>query len=112
MDSAPIAGTRHWRGYRYVALLHGSSAEQPPSVLTTFDAGEDPLKQFQRSADKVIAEFQEPGALKRTVQHPIGEIPATQLLHMRVAEWTVHGWDLARAIKADDALDIELTESW
>jgi hypothetical protein len=30
---------------------------------------------------------------------------------MRVTEWTIHGWDLARALNADDSLDAELIES-
>jgi hypothetical protein len=29
---------------------------------------------------------------------------------MRVTEWTIHGWDLARALNADDSLDAELIE--
>jgi hypothetical protein len=49
--------------------------------------------------------------LERTVQHPIGEMPTVQLLGMRVTEWTIHGWDLARDLSADDSLDAELTES-
>lgn len=96
--------------YAYVALLYGSSAEQFHSLVATFDMGDDPLTEFQSSAAKVISAFDEPGALERTVQHPIGEIPAVQLLGMQVAEWTVHSWDLARALAVDDSLDAELVE--
>ena len=28
-----------------------------------------------------------------------------------LTEWTIHGWDLARALNADDSLDAELVES-
>ncbi len=97
--------------HAYVALLHGSNAEQFRALLAGFEVGDDPLKQFRRSAAEVIAAFGEPGALERTVQHPMGEVPAVQLLGMRVAEWTIHGWDLARAIDADDSLDVKLVES-
>jgi hypothetical protein len=58
----------------------------------------------------VIAAFQESGALKCIVQDPIGEIPAMQLLDMRTTKWAVHGWDLARAINANDSLDTKLVE--
>jgi uncharacterized protein (TIGR03086 family) len=66
--------------YRYIAPLHGSSAEQLQSILTTFEVGDYPLKQFQHSAAEVITAFSEPDALKGTVEHPIGKIPAMQLL--------------------------------
>lgn len=81
------------------------------SFLATVEVGDDPLNRFRRSAAEVITAFGEPGALEGTVQHPIGEVPAVQLLGMRVAEWTIHGWDLARALNADDSLDAELVES-
>ncbi|MDQ4033016.1 MAG: TIGR03086 family metal-binding protein [Actinomycetota bacterium] len=104
---AHVIGADH----AYVALLHGSNAEQFRALLAAFEVGDDPLKQFRRSAAEVIAAFGELGALERTVQHPMGEVPAVQLLGMRVAEWTIHGWDLARAIDADDSLDVKLVES-
>lgn len=104
---AHVIGGNH----AYVALLHGSNAEQFRAILAGFEVGDDPLQQFRRSAAEVIAAFGEPGALERTVQHPMGEVPAVQLLGMRVTEWTIHGWDLARAIDADDSLDVKLVES-
>lgn len=97
--------------HAYVALLHGSSAEQFRSLLTAFEVGDDPLEQFRHSAAEMIAAFDEPGALERTVQHPMGELPAIELHGMRVTEWTIHSWDLARALDADDSLDTELIES-
>ena len=48
--------------------------------------------------------FHAPGALDRTVAHPgMGEIPATMLFDLRLGELAVHGWDLARAIGADES---------
>src|SRR5205085_1288717 len=96
--------------HAYVALLHGSNAEKFRALLAGFEVGDDPHTRFQRSAAEVIAAFGEPGALERTVQHPMGGVSAVQLLGMRVTEWTIHGWDLARALNADDSLDAELIE--
>jgi uncharacterized protein (TIGR03086 family) len=96
--------------YAYIDLLHGSSADQVRSLLANFDIGDDPLEQFQRSAAAVITAFGEPGALQRTVAHPIGNLPGSQLLSMRVTEWTIHSWDLARALDNDDSLDVELVK--
>jgi uncharacterized protein (TIGR03086 family) len=94
--------------HAYVDLLHGGSADQVRSLLATYDIGEDPLEQFQHSAGKVITAFGEPGALERTVAHPMRNLPGSQLLNMRVTEWTIHSWDLARAVNTDDSLDPEL----
>ncbi|MDQ2882560.1 MAG: hypothetical protein M3Y48_15515 [Actinomycetota bacterium] len=58
----------------------------------------------------MITAFGEPVALERTVRHPMGELPASQLLGMRVTEWTIHAWDLARALDADETLDADLIE--
>jgi uncharacterized protein (TIGR03086 family) len=96
--------------YAYIDLLHGSSADQFSSLLDTFDIGNDPLEQFQRSAAEVITAFREPGALERTVAHPMRNLPGSELLSMRVGEWTIHSWDLARALGLDDSLDTELVE--
>lgn len=77
----------------------------PPSRV-----GDDPLNRFRRSAAEVITAFGEPGALERTVQHPMGGLPASQPLGMRVSEWAVHAWELARALDANNTLDAELIE--
>lgn len=97
-------------GYAYIDLLHGSSADQFRSLLDTFDIGDNPLEQFHHSATEVITAFQEPGALERTVAHPMRNLPGSELLSMRVFEWTIHSWDLARALDLDDSLDTELVE--
>jgi uncharacterized protein (TIGR03086 family) len=60
------------------------------------------------------AGFAAPGALDRTVVHPVmGDIPSAQFLGMRVGDALLHAWDLARAIDADDQLPAELVvEVW
>ena len=54
------------------------------------------------------AAFCEPGAMARLAHHPAGERTGAQLLEMRVLDVTVHTWDLARAIGADESLDPDL----
>lgn len=60
------------------------------------------------------AGFATPGALGRTVSHPlIGDIPCLQFLGMRVGDAVLHAWDLARAIRADEQLNPDLVaEVW
>ena len=57
----------------------------------------------------MVAVFHEPGALDRTVHHRLGDRSGADLLAMRVIEHAVHGWDLARAIGADDRIDPPVT---
>jgi uncharacterized protein (TIGR03086 family) len=42
--------------------------------------------------------------------HPIGDVSGADLLGFRVTDLTLHAWDLARAIGADDTLDVDLVE--
>lgn len=93
----------------YVALLHGADSEQFLAGRRAFVLDEAAVaEQAQASGQALIAAFAEPGALERTVAHPIGEIPATRLLGMRLTEWLVHGWDLARALGTDESMHAEL----
>lgn len=93
----------------YVELLHGADVGTFRDVLDglVLDVA-DLSGQSLSSAERALAAFGEPGALQRTVHHPMGELPATDLARMRAVEWAVHGWDLARAVGADDRLDDEL----
>ena len=56
--------------------------------------------------------FCAPGALERTIAHPgMGDIPAAMLFDVQLMELAVHGWDLARAIGADETLDPEVVDA-
>ena len=73
-------------------------------------SGPNPSTAFATTARELGAVFREEGALTRTVHHPIGDRDGAQLLAMRVVDLTVHAWDLARALGADDTLDADSTE--
>ena len=95
------------RGMRiYTLLLHGAAREVVAKEQDS-DIGSDDWVGAFRGAYQVMREgFGAPGALERTVAHPgMGEIPATMLFDLRLGELAVHGWDLARAIGADDTID-------
>ncbi|WP_405600121.1 TIGR03086 family metal-binding protein [Streptomyces sp. NBC_01410] len=77
-------------------------AEQPTSQGPEQPAGTEStpasLKAAVReSAGALAAAFARPGALERTVQAPIGEVPGPVALHLQTVEHLVHGWDLAQA---------------
>jgi uncharacterized protein (TIGR03086 family) len=59
--------------------------------------GGDPLAAFQRAAVQLQEAFAAPGVLESVYEAPFGTGPGLVLVHVRVVEVLVHGWDLARA---------------
>jgi uncharacterized protein (TIGR03086 family) len=93
-----------------VRLLDGQAWEDAQTEVLGQDLGDDPVAAFAEGADDLAATFAVPGAMERTCHHIAGEIPGAQLLGFRMGDYTLHAWDLARAIGADEALDPELVE--
>ena len=58
----------------------------------------DPAGAFATAGDAVVTAFSAPGALEQTVTIPVGTVPASVALHLRITEVLVHGWDLAQAL--------------
>ena len=90
---------------RYQLLLSGAPAEQVEATRTVDHLGDDALASFVATADGVVACFHENGVLERIAHHATGDRTGRELLSMRILEATIHGWDLARAIGADETLD-------
>jgi uncharacterized protein (TIGR03086 family) len=94
------------------ALLKGASAAKYLSMYEQQGeaAGTDPVMRYEAAVRSARAVLAEPGALERTVHHPIGDIPGSRLLVMLIADSVVHSWDLATAIGVDPGLDEQLVE--
>ncbi len=90
---------------RYQLLLHGAPTEQVEATRTVDHLGDDALAAFVATADGVVACFYEDGALERITHHVTGDRTGHELLSMRILDAGIHGWDLARAIGADETLD-------
>ena len=95
---------------RYRMLLQGASAEDVNRTRTEDHVGEDAVQSFASTAADLLIEFRQDGVPDRVVHHPIGDRTAAELLAMRVLDVTVHTWDLARALAADDTLDLLTVE--
>ncbi len=99
-----------------VFLLSGASRDDTMTHLRDWHQAEsgsstgELLASFRTTADAQAAALRQPGALEPIVHHPAGDVPGTQLLRFRIGDMTLHAWDLARAIGADDQLDLELVE--
>ena len=93
-----------------VALLGGCTRDEAMVLLREVDLGDDPVAAFREAADAQLAAFAEPGALERTCHHPMGDMSGEQIIGFRTGDLTMHGWDIARATGADEAIPIELVE--
>jgi uncharacterized protein (TIGR03086 family) len=91
-------------------LLEGASRDEVFAMFRAADRDEDLVAAYAKTAAEQSAAFRVPGALDRTVHHPMGDIPATMLLQFRTGDAALHAWDLARAIGADEQLDAELVQ--
>ncbi len=87
------------------AIVRGASRAEAVTAFESAPVGDDPLATYRAGAADQLAAFREPGALDRTVHHPMGDLPADQVLGFRIADLAVHGWDLARATGGDEHLD-------
>lgn len=88
----------------FIAMMSGTG----PVDRQADHLGTDPARAFRSTVDRLRSLFAAPGALEREVASPFGHRPASILVHMRVAEMMVHGWDVARATGQPTDLDPEL----
>jgi uncharacterized protein (TIGR03086 family) len=73
--------------------------------------GDDPAAGFRATGARMHDAFLTPGFLEGTVETPMaGEQPGTTVVHMRINELLIHGWDLARAIGSPADLPEDLAE--
>jgi uncharacterized protein (TIGR03086 family) len=94
-------------------ILGGGSRTDGMAAFARSADDDDPISAFAQSRLEQAGAFAEPGALERIVHHPAMDMPGAQLLGFRTVEYALHGWDLARAIGADDQIDpIVVDEVW
>jgi uncharacterized protein (TIGR03086 family) len=94
------------RGVRGATVaVRGGSTEDVIEAMTGGEIAPNWTEAFNGSYRTMRDMWGMPGVMDRTVHFPIGDIPATLLLQMRIGELAIHGWDLARAIGVDDTID-------
>lgn len=93
---------------RYSMLLHGASPDETNALRSLDHLGADPVAAAAAAADEMAMAFREPGALTRVVHHPAGDRSGGVLLDMRIMDFAIHAWDLARALGSDETLDPDL----
>lgn len=89
----------------YVRLLEGGTGADFLRRRDQDVLGEDPVEAYDRSVQVCAEAFSQPGALRRTLDYPLGKVTGQQALAVRVTDSTVHTWDLASALDVDVRLD-------
>jgi uncharacterized protein (TIGR03086 family) len=90
---------------RFAAALSGAgTADEEAS------SGSDRLAAYRQSCATLLAACRDPGAGDRLVQVPVGRVPGTVAVHLRIVEALVHGWDIAQATGQAPSSDDGLAE--
>jgi uncharacterized protein (TIGR03086 family) len=73
--------------------------------------GESPKHAWDDAAAGAIQAVGKPGAMAQIVHLSFGDVPGEEYAMQLFADHLIHGWDLARAIGADERLDPELVDA-
>jgi uncharacterized protein (TIGR03086 family) len=82
---------------RFAALLTEGALPAPPIVHPRDALGDDPGQEYEAAARDLLTALSKPGVLAAIHQSPMGPVPGVAILHLRITEQLVHGWDLAQA---------------
>ena len=95
-----------------MSILGGMDAgDAIDEVMSAPQLGDDALETWVTTAGAQSAAFRTRGALERPVDHPLGQITGRKFLEFRVFDLTLHAWDLARAIGAEEQIEPELVDA-
>lgn len=89
-------------------LLDGATIADVGDRFDGDQLGDNPVAAWQSAAAAAREAFAAPGALRRSVKLSYGSRPADEYCQEMTMDLTVHAWDLARGIGADERLDEEL----
>ena len=94
-----------------VSILGGLNASDAmDGVMSAPQLGDDALGAWVTTSAAQRAAFRADGALERRVDHPLGYITGRKFLEFRVFDMTIHAWDMARALGADENIGPELVD--
>lgn len=92
-------------------ILAGKTVEEVGDRFDGDVVGDDPVGAWRTSAAAASSAIRAPGALDRTVHLSFGDVPGSEYVGQLTADLTIHGWDLAKALGRDDAIDASLLDA-
>ena len=99
-------------GNRFAAAVLGgmTSSDAIDEVMSRPQLGSEPMTDWAAASNAQAAAFRSDGRLDRLVDHPMGMITGERFAEYRLFDISLHAWDLARSIDADDELASELVD--
>jgi len=94
-----------------VAMLDGASREETLAFRDRAFGGDDPVSACRAALGAQAARLRAVTDWDAVVHHPVGDVPASQLLEFRTGDLTLHAWDLATALGVDPGLPEPLVET-
>jgi uncharacterized protein (TIGR03086 family) len=91
-------------------LLAGMTIAEVGDRFDGDQLGDDPGAAWAAAASASVASVAEAGALERTVHVSFGDITGQEYVSQLTCDHLIHGWDLARALGADERMDPGLVE--
>ena len=91
-----------------VPLLAGNRVADVGDTFEGDLLGHDAVAAWRQSVDEAGIAIEAPDAMTRIVHLSFGDVTGEEYGHQLVADLLIHGWDLARAIGAEESLDATL----
>jgi len=91
-----------------IAMLDGASQAEAMAFRDREFGGDDPVSACRAAVDAQVVRLRAVTDWDAIVHHPVGDVPAAQLLGFRTGDLTLHAWDLATASGADTGLPDDL----
>jgi uncharacterized protein (TIGR03086 family) len=92
-----------------VLLLDGGTKDE---AVKLFEVVSPPnvLEECRRALDAQLTRFAKANDLDAVTHHPMGDVTVAQLFDFRIVDLTVHFWDLAQAVGANDQIPDALVD--
>jgi uncharacterized protein (TIGR03086 family) len=94
----------------FTDVMHGATLDVARTQHAGDGLGDDPEAAYRGSVSGLLEAFGQPGVLEQIFQVPMGVVPGAVLVHLRLTEALVHGWDLAMATGQPVDLPEDLAE--
>ncbi|MER6300933.1 TIGR03086 family metal-binding protein [Kitasatospora sp. NPDC001539] len=100
----------HWVLYTSHGLEHRARRVELPEELSArdFTADSDWRSAYAAQLERAVAAWAEPDAWEGDIDLGGSPVPAVGIARMLVLELLLHGWDVARAVGGEIAVDDEL----
>jgi uncharacterized protein (TIGR03086 family) len=92
-------------------LFAGATIAEVGDALDGDLLGDDPVEAWREAGAGAVAAVAAPGAMEQTVHLSFGDVDGNRYAGDLVSDLTIHRWDLARAIGADEVLDPDLVRA-